>query len=69
MWDLPRPGIKLMSPALSGGFFTIEPPGKPSGAFKNYILNSKRKTLKKKKQNKPTSFELIKEGAATAFRL
>ena len=54
---------------MAGGFFTIEPPGKPSGAFKNYILNSKRKTLKKKKQNKPTSFELIKEGAATAFRL
>ena len=27
--DLPEPGIKLMSPALAGGFFTIEPPGKP----------------------------------------
>ena len=29
--DLPNPGIKPMSPALAGGFFTIEPPGKPSG--------------------------------------
>ena len=29
MWDLPRPGIKPMSPALAGGFFTTEPPGKP----------------------------------------
>ena len=29
MWDLPRPGIKSMSPALAGGFFTTEPPGKP----------------------------------------
>ena len=28
--DLPHPGIKLMSPALAGGFFTTEPPGKPS---------------------------------------
>ena len=28
MWDLPRPGIKPMSPALAGGFFTTEPPGK-----------------------------------------
>ena len=30
--DLPDPGIKpvsLMSPALSGGFFTTLPPGKP----------------------------------------
>ena len=28
MWDLSRPGIKTMSPALAGGFFTAEPPGK-----------------------------------------
>ena len=27
--DLPDPGIKLTSPALAGGFFTAEPPGKP----------------------------------------
>ena len=30
--DLPNPGIErasLVSPALAGGFFTIEPPGKP----------------------------------------
>ena len=29
MWDLPRPGVKPTSPALTGGFFTVEPPGKP----------------------------------------
>ena len=28
-WDLPGPGIKPMSPALAGGFFTTEPPGTP----------------------------------------
>ena len=28
--DLPDPGIKLTSPALAGGFFTAEPPGKLS---------------------------------------
>ena len=28
--DLPDPGIKPTSPALAGGFFTIETPGKPS---------------------------------------
>ena len=27
--DLPRPGIKLLSPALAGWFFTTEPLGKP----------------------------------------
>ena len=25
--DLPRPGIKAVSPALASGFFTTEPPG------------------------------------------
>ena len=29
--DLPNPGIKPESPALTGGFFTTEPPGKPQG--------------------------------------
>ena len=27
--DLPRPGIKIATPALKGGFFTTELPGKP----------------------------------------
>ena len=34
--DLPHPGIKPespMSPALAGGFFTTEPPGKPTEAL------------------------------------
>ena len=30
MWDLPGPGIEPMSPALAGGFFTTEIPGKSS---------------------------------------
>ena len=32
--DLPDPGIKLGSPALAGGLFTTEPPGKPRGLSK-----------------------------------
>ena len=28
-WDLPDPEIEPTSPALAGGFFTTEPPGKP----------------------------------------
>ena len=27
--DLPDPGIKTVSPALAGGFFAPEPPGRP----------------------------------------
>ena len=30
MWDLPGPGVKPVSSALAAGFFTTEPPGKPS---------------------------------------
>ena len=29
MWDLPRPGLKLVSPASAGGLPTTAPPGKP----------------------------------------
>ena len=30
MWDLPRPGLEPVSPALAGGFLTTAPPGKSS---------------------------------------
>ena len=29
MWDLPRPGLEPVSPALAGRFLTTVPPGKP----------------------------------------
>ena len=29
MWDLPGPGLERVSLALTGGFFTTGPPGKP----------------------------------------
>ena len=36
--DLPNPGVKPLSPespALTGGFFTTEPPGKPNSGLNN----------------------------------
>ena len=33
MWDLPRPELEPMSPALAGRFSTTEPPGKPLCLF------------------------------------
>ena len=33
MWDLLGLGVKPVSPALAGGFFTTKPPGKPSETF------------------------------------
>ena len=41
MWDLPRPGLEPMSPALAGRFSTTAPPGKPSVHFLSTIINSK----------------------------
>ena len=35
MWDLPRPGLEPMSPALAGRFSTTVPPGKPFITFLN----------------------------------
>ena len=29
MWDLPKPGLEPVSPALAGRFSTTVPPGKP----------------------------------------
>ena len=47
--NLPNPGIKYMSAALTGGFFTTEPPGKPPFGFEihrnagslSFLLNVK----------------------------
>ena len=33
MWDLPRPGLEPVSPALAGRFSTTTPPGKPPYLF------------------------------------
>ena len=38
MWDLPRPGIKLVSHALAGRFFTTQSPGKLSLYFFLFLL-------------------------------
>ena len=46
MWDLPRPGLEPVSPALAGRFSTTVPPGKPlcpllivgSGPFSPRVL-------------------------------
>ena len=33
MWDLPGPGLELVSPALAGRFLTTAPPGQPYPHF------------------------------------
>ena len=39
MWDLPRPGLEPVSPALAGRFSTTAPPGKPSQSFLNLPMD------------------------------
>ena len=41
MWDLPRPGLEPVSPALAGGFLTTAPLGKPPTQliFKVHLQN------------------------------
>ena len=36
MWDLPGSEMEAVSPALAGGFFTTELPGKPT-AYSSYL--------------------------------
>ena len=38
MWDLPRPGIELVSPALVGGFSITGPPGKSHNIWSLLLL-------------------------------
>ena len=37
-WDLPRPGLEPVSPALSGRFSTTAPPGKPANLVLNLLI-------------------------------
>ena len=40
MWDLPRPGLEPVPPALAGRFSTTAPPGKPLFCFLSSIFPS-----------------------------
>ena len=44
--DLPDPGSEPVTPALAGGFFTTEPPGKPEACVEQ---------VKKEDQKQPFS--------------
>ena len=39
MWNLPKSGMELVSPALASRFLTTESAGKPSRSFLVYISN------------------------------
>ena len=52
MWDLPRPGLEPVCPALAGRFSTTAPPGKPNEYFLNVeTIGMKCKTKKEPRTN------------------
>ena len=40
MWDLPRPGLEPVSPALASRFSTTAPPGKPKSQCFNFLIQN-----------------------------
>ena len=46
VWDLPRPGLEPVCPALAGRFSTTAPPGKPYEEFLSALLIWDPQTLK-----------------------
>ena len=54
MWDLPRPVLEPVSPALAGRFSTTAPPGKPTNA----LFQAKRGSFGLNTQLQQTNFQL-----------
>ena len=58
MWDLPRPRIEPMFPALAGRCFTTEPQGKPQTQFLRLTLfwcQNQTKTIQEKENYRSVS--------------
>ena len=61
MWDLPRPGLKPVSPALAGRLSTTAPPGKPpNGIFHKTRTNNSKVCMETQKTPNSQS-NLVKE--------
>ena len=68
MWDLPRPGLKPVSPALAGRFSTTVPPGKSKSWFFekiNKIDISLARLIKKKRKRIQINKIRIEKGEVT----
>ena len=59
MWDLPRPGLEPMFPALAGRFFTTEPLGKPKKFRHFYTQERKDKVIEELISHVPSSRKLM----------
>ena len=66
MWDLPRPGLEPVSPALAGRLSTTAPPGKPYRQFLQSIQGTDHSNLmqivpENKKRTCPNSFYEVRK--------
>ena len=75
MWDLPRPGLEPVSPALAGRFLTTAPPGKPQhDCFKDAQpatrqLNEIRKAIPEQNEKVNKEIEIIKRSQREIMEL
>ena len=59
MWDLPRPALEPVSPALAGGFLTTAPPGKPLLPLFKLQLPNQRNLPRIARFSSPITFNYI----------
>ena len=65
MWDLPRPGLEPVSPALAGRFSTTAPPGKPQGLLSCSLLSL---TVWSNHQKPSRTFHLLSSSNITLIK-
>ena len=58
MWNLPRPGIKPVSPSSAGGFLSTLPPGKSWDSFENGGWGRNRRKILRVVEGMKTASEL-----------
>ena len=69
MWDLPRPGLEPVSPALAGGLLTTAPPGKSLGSLKDLNHLPKKSNSEKQSMDLPLAIYVGNKGQTLTYRI
>ena len=68
MWDIPRPGLEPVSPALAGRFSTTAPPGKPNFWFLEVLFLGLPLTVPGARGHNRPEWKLGRRGGAALLR-
>ena len=68
MWDLPRPGLEPVCPALAGRFSTTAPPGKPDALLLKSTELSRRNRIQESSRERPTGLDVQLVAGRTSYR-